>query len=261
MTSRLRVSGLTFERGVRRILDSIDLEFESGGVTAVLGPNGAGKSTLLGCVAGLLDARQGEVTLDGITLSKLPALERARRIAFLPQTPEIAWPVDVETLVGLARIPFQRVASDEKNRAAVARAMERTQVAHWSSRIVTTLSGGERARVLLARIFAGEPEWILADEPFTGLDPAHQFEAADLFRSFAASGGGVLLTIHDLALAARVADRVVILDGARIVADGSPQEALTSSMLRTVYGIDAQWLTLRDHGPPMIAIHGRHAAG
>lgn len=261
MSGRLRVSGLTCQRGARRILDSIDLEFESGVVTAVLGPNGAGKSTLLACVAGLLDPRPGEIALDGVTLTRLPAIERARRIAFLPQTPEIAWPVDVETLVGLARIPFQRIASDEENRGAVARAMRLTQIDQWSRRIVTTLSGGERARVLLARILAGEPEWILADEPFTGLDPAHQFEAADLLRSFAASGGGVLLTIHDLALAARVADRIVILDGARIVADGPPQAALTPSTLRAVYGIDAQWLSMREHGPPMIAIHGRHAAG
>lgn len=259
--SHLRVSGLTFERGTRRILDSIDLRFESGCVTAVLGPNGAGKSTLLNCIAGLLDPPWGEIQFDNVSLAKLTALERARRIAFLPQTPEIAWPIDVEALVGLARIPFRRTASDAENQAAVTRAMERTQVTQWSKRIVTTLSGGERARALLARIFAGEPEWILADEPFTGLDPAHQFEAADLLRSFAANGGGVLLTIHDLALAARVADRIVILNEARIVADGTPQAALTPATLRAVYGIDAQWLSVRDRDPPMIAIHGRHAAG
>jgi iron complex transport system ATP-binding protein len=261
MSNRLRISGLTFDRGTRRILDSIDLDLEAGTVTAVLGPNGAGKSTLLGCAGGILDAPRAQIMLDEIPFAQLPPAERARRIAFLPQTPEIAWPIDVEALVSLARIPFLRTASDETNRAAVTRAMQRTQVDQWSKRIVTTLSGGERARVLLARIFAGEPQWILADEPFTGLDPAHQFEAADLLRSFAASGGGVLLTIHDLALAARVADRVVILNDARIVADGTPQEALTPSTLRSVYGIDAQWISVRDRGVPVIAIHGRHAAG
>jgi iron complex transport system ATP-binding protein len=258
--STLKVSGLQFLRGSRIVLDSIDLQLQSGCVTAVLGPNGAGKSTLLSCIAGLLTPAQGGIELDGAALGSIPAMQRARRIAFLPQTPEIAWAVDVETLVGLGRIPFQGVASEAENRAAIAHAMERTQVEQWSSRTVTTLSGGERARVLLARIFAGESDWILADEPFTGLDPAHQFEAAELLRSVADQGGGVVLTIHDLTLAARIADRVVILDGGRIVADGAPQDALTTKILHDVYGIDAQWLTNPGSTtPPMIAIHGRAA--
>jgi iron complex transport system ATP-binding protein len=161
-------------------------------------------------------------------------------------------------LVSLGRIPYQGVSSDDEDRAAVIRAMDKTQVAQWADRAVTTLSGGERARVLLARVLAGESQWILADEPFTGLDPSHQFEAADLLRSAADQGGGVILTIHDLTLAARIADRVVILDGGRVVADGVPQAALTPQILRDVYGINAQWL-VDDRGerPPVIAIHGR----
>ena len=260
--SNLKISGLQFRRGSRVVLDSIDLHLRSGGVTAVLGPNGAGKSTLLSCIAGLLRAERGSVELDGTSLLSLPAMQRARRIAFLPQTPEIAWAVDVQTLVGLGRIPFHGLSSDEQDRAAVARAMAKTEVAQWADRAVTTLSGGERARVLLARVLAGESDWILADEPFTGLDPSHQFEAAELLRSIADRGGGVILTIHDLTLAARIADRVVILDGGRVVADGPPQAALTPQILRDVYNIDAQWLT-DDTGktPPMIAIHGRSARG
>jgi iron complex transport system ATP-binding protein len=188
----------------------------------------------------------------------LPAMQRARRIAFLPQTPEIAWAVDVQTLVGLGRIPYQGVSSDAEDRAAVARAMDKTEVTQWADRTVTTLSGGERARVLLARVLAGESEWILADEPFTGLDPSHQFEAAALLRSIADQGGGVVITIHDLTLAARIADRVVILNDGRVVADGVPQAALTPQILRDVYNINAQWL-VDDRGerPPIIAIHGR----
>lgn len=259
--STLKISGLQFRRGSRVVLDGIDLQLQSGSVTAVLGPNGAGKSTLLSCIAGLLRAERGKVELDEKSLASIPAMQRARRIAFLPQTPEIAWAVDVQTLVSLGRIPFQGVSSDADDHAAIVRAMERTQVTQWSDRIVTTLSGGERARVLLARILAGESDWILADEPFTGLDPSHQFEAAELLRSVADQGGGVVLTIHDLTLAARIADRVVILDGGRIVADGTPQAALTPKILRDVYDIDAQWLTDPSGGvPPMIAIHGRAAA-
>jgi iron complex transport system ATP-binding protein len=257
--SRLRADGLTFERAGNLILESVGAQFESGQVTAVLGPNGAGKSTLLGCMAGLLRPSRGVVDLDGTPLAALPADERARRLAFLPQIPEISWPVDVATLVGLGRIPFRHRASDAENEAAVLRAMQATHTTQWSQRTVTTLSGGERARVLLARVLAGESDWILADEPFAGLDPAHQFEAADLLRSLAAKGRGIVLTIHDLALAVRIADRVIVLHRGRIVADDTPEAALTPLTLREVYGIEAQWLSVRERGTPLIAIHGRHA--
>lgn len=261
-TSHLVISGLRFRRGSRVVLDAIDLRLQSGSITAVLGPNGAGKSTLLSCITGLLVPEQGSIELDGASLVSLPAMQRARRIAFLPQTPEIAWAVDVRTLVGLGRIPYQGVASDAEDRAAIARAMDKTQVVQWADRPVTTLSGGERARVLLARVLAGESDWILADEPFTGLDPSHQFEAADLLRSVATQGGGVVLTVHDLTLAARIADRVVILDGGRIVADGPPQAALTPEILRKVYNIDAQWLDIANGmTQPVIAIRGLAASG
>lgn len=261
-TSTIKIGGLRFLRGSRVVLDSIDLQLQSGGVTAVLGPNGAGKSTLLSCIAGLLRPERGTVELDGASLQSFPAMQRARRIAFLPQTPEIAWAVDVQTLVSLGRIPFQGISSDAEDQAAVARAMDKTEVTQWANRTVTTLSGGERARVLLARVLAGESDWILADEPFTGLDPSHQFEAAELLRSVADQGGGVVITIHDLTLAARIADRVVILNDGHIVADGTPQTALTPQILRDVYSIDAQWLTDPTSAtPPMIAIHGRAARG
>jgi iron complex transport system ATP-binding protein len=259
----LSVHGLQFVRGERRILDDIEVTFDSGCVTAVLGPNGAGKSTLLACVAGLLKPSGGDIRLDAEPVLTLPSAARARRLAFLPQSPEIAWPIDVETLVGLARIPFHGVTSDADDAAAVARAMQSTHITQWAKRIVPTLSGGERARALLARIFGGEPEWILADEPFAGLDPAHQFEAADLLCAFARAGRGVVLTIHDLTLAARIADRIVILQDGRIVADGTPAQALTPATLRAVYGIDAEWLTAAGRAThlaaPLIVIHGRHA--
>jgi iron complex transport system ATP-binding protein len=266
--SRLHIQALTLRRGTRTVLDAIDLSLDSGGVTAVLGRNGAGKSTLLSCIAGLLPPSSGTISLDGEIIATtstgkhhnvMPARQRARHIAFLPQTPEILWPIDVQTLVQLGRIPFEGMASDASNEAAVTRAMQLTEVAQWSTRMVTTLSGGERARVQLARVIAGESNWILADEPFAGLDPAHQFEAADLLRNCAARGAGVILTIHDLALAARIADRIVVLDQGRVVADGAPAVALSVELLRDVYGIDAQWFAAGgERQQASIAIHGKY---
>jgi len=257
--STLAIRHVAFSRGTRPILQGIDLTLAAGRITAILGPNGAGKSTLLGCVAGLLAPETGSIEVDGTRLDAMPGKERARRIAFLPQTAVVAWPIDVQTLVGLGRIPHAGVASDQQNREAVARAMELTRVSQWADRVVNELSGGERARVLLARVLAGTSQWILADEPFTGLDPAHQLEAVELLRQFAANGGGVVLTVHDLSLAARIADRIVLLNDGRVVADGPPEEALDAATLRAVYGVETEWLVSRVHGTPVIAIHGRHA--
>jgi iron complex transport system ATP-binding protein len=256
----IKVSQLSFSRGARPVLRDVDLTLQPGRLTAILGPNGAGKSTLLANMAGLLKPNRGQVELGGMELRTLSSRERAQRIAYLPQLPEIAWPLDVETLVGLGRIPFAGVASEREDCMAVLRAMEMTATSSWARRIVTELSGGERARVLLARVFAGTSQWILADEPFTGLDPGHQFEAVESLRRFAAEGGGVVLTVHDLTLAARTADRVVVLNDGHIVADGTPEQALDPAVLRTVYGVETEWLVAGVRRTPVIAIHGRHFA-
>jgi ABC-type cobalamin/Fe3+-siderophores transport system ATPase subunit len=252
--SVLVASNLTVNRGGREILRSLDVAFESGFVTAVLGPNGSGKSTLLATLAGLLRANGGGVRLDEQNIATLPALVRAQRLGFLHQNPEIVWAVDVETVVGLGRIPHRHVSTKAHDAEAVSEALRITGTAEWATRDVTTLSGGERARVLLARVLAGEPEWILADEPFAGLDPAHQFETAEMFRALAAQGRGVVVTLHDLTLAARVADRVIVLTDGRVIADGPPRTALSTDILMNAYGIEARWI---DDAAPMIAITGR----
>ncbi|MET0988930.1 MAG: ABC transporter ATP-binding protein [Steroidobacteraceae bacterium] len=258
--SAFKITRLDFWHGARAVLRGIDLTVQSGSVTAVLGPNGAGKSTLLACLAGLLTPRSGAIALGDVDLHVMHSRERAQQIAFLPQTPEIAWPIDVATLVGLGRIPYSGIASEGEDRAAVERAMAMTSVSQWARRSVTELSGGERSRVLLARVFAGTSKWILADEPFTGLDPAHQFEAAELLRAFAADGGGVVLTIHDLSLAARIADRIIVLNEGRVAADGTPEVALEETVLRSVYGVETEWLVANRRRTPVIAIHGRYGS-
>ncbi|EJL38220.1 ABC-type cobalamin/Fe3+-siderophore transport system, ATPase component, partial [Caulobacter sp. AP07] len=156
---------LTVAFGGRVVLDGISARFRPGEVTAVVGPNGAGKSTFLACLAGLRRPGAGRVTLGGRPLLATPHRERARHVGFLPQTPEVAWAVDVETLVGLGRIPHSgALGLTEADHAAVQEALIQTRMTGLAHRDVTTLSGGERARALLARVLAGEPSWLVADE-------------------------------------------------------------------------------------------------
>jgi iron complex transport system ATP-binding protein len=247
--SRQQEAGLALEArdlvvrlGGRAVLDGVDLAFAPGAVTAVLGPNGAGKSTLLSCLAGLRRPQSGAARLGGRSLAMLPDKDRARLLGYLPQSPEIAWNVDVRTFAGLGRTArLSAFGPSEADRDAVERALEVTQLVDLADRDVTTLSGGERARAHIARVLAGEPRWLIADEPLTGLDPSHQLDAADLMRGFARDGGGVVVTLHDLAFAARFADRVVMLAAGRVLADGKPEEALAPEILARAYAIDARW--------------------
>lgn len=239
--------------GGRTILDGFNLSFDAGQVTAVVGPNGAGKSTLLSCLAGLRAPISGSVDLDGADLSRMRPRDRARRLAFLPQTPEIAWAVEARTLIALGRTPFIGARGlTVEDRAAVDRAMAAARVEAFEHRVVNTLSGGERARVLIARALAGEPEWLLADEPLTGLDPAHQLDAAALLRRLAGEGAGVIVTLHDLSMALRTADRIIVLAEGKVMADEPPTSALTPEVLKRAYGVEA---TLT-HGPggPLIDV-------
>lgn len=251
--SVLACRNLSVVIGPTRILSDVTLDIAVGRVTAVVGPNGAGKSTLLSCLAGLRAPSSGAVALDGEALAAMRPRARARRIAFLPQTPEIAWSVEARTLVELGRTPFVGARGQTAaDRAAVDRAMTAANVSAFERRIVDTLSGGERARVLIARALAGEPEWLLADEPLTGLDPAHQIDAAALFRRLADDGAGVVLTLHDLSLALRLADRIVVLAEGGVLADGPPETALTPQVLRRAYGVEAT--VAQGAGGPLIDV-------
>lgn len=247
--SVLSCTDLTVEIGGRPILSGVTLSIEAGKVTAVVGPNGAGKSTLLSGLAGLRAPTSGAAQLDGLALSGMKPRDRARRLAFLPQTPEIAWAVEARTLVELGRTPFIGARGQaQDDHVAVDEAMAAANVAAFAHRVVETLSGGERARVLIARALAGEPEWLLADEPLTGLDPAHQLDAAALFRRLADAGVGVVVTLHDLSMALRLADRIIVLAEGGVLADQPPATALTPEVLKRAYGVEAT-LTQGPGGP------------
>jgi iron complex transport system ATP-binding protein len=249
--------GVAVALGGQVVLDGISARFRPGEVTAIVGPNGAGKSTFLACLAGLRRPDSGHVALGDRAILTVPHRERARRIGFLSQTPEVAWAVDVETLVGLGRTPHSGARGlTEADHAAVQAALIRTRLTGLARRDITTLSGGERARALLARVLAGEPSWLLADEPLAGLDPGHQLDTVDLLRAFAAENDhGVVMTLHDLGVALRLADRVIVLQGGHLIADAAPLEALTPAILARAYGVEAAIVT--GSAGPLIEMIGR----
>jgi iron complex transport system ATP-binding protein len=218
-------------------LDSVTAVLRSGEVTAICGPNGAGKSTLFECLAGLLLPQRGTVVLDGAPLATLHPRERARAIGYLPQDGEVAWDLSVRNLVALGRLPH-----GDGGEAQVDAALAALDLGAFSDRPVSTLSGGERARALLARVLAGEPRWILADEPLAALDLGHQLALVAHLRKAARDGAGVVLVLHDLALAINHADRVLVLDKGRLVADATPEIALDPALIERVWGVPARWL-------------------
>ena len=221
-------------------LNGVSLNLHQGEVTAICGPNGAGKSSLLTSLAGLVPLASGEVRLDGELMAVLALDDRARRLGYLPQQAELAWDISVETLAGLGRLPWNLGA--EADRTAIDRALAAMQLKDLRHRPLSRLSGGERARAMLARVLAGEPCWLLADEPLANLDLAHQIALLDHFRDLAGQGLGVVLVLHDLAQAMNRADRVVVLQAGSIVADGAPDEALSEAVIAQVWGVSARWL-------------------
>ena len=237
----LALSDITARLGGTEVLRGVSLDVRAGEFVGLIGPNGAGKSTLMRAAIGLIPAG-GARQIGETPIERLAAGERARRVAYLPQGREIAWPVTVETLVALGRAPYRKsfAPPDAADRTAVEAALSRMDVADFRTRPATDLSGGEQARVLIARALAQEAPLLIADEPTAGLDPSHQIELMETFATLAREGRGVLASLHDLGLAARWCGRVALMDGGRIVAEGTPVEVLTAERLQQVYGISAR---------------------
>ncbi|MCX9148879.1 ABC transporter ATP-binding protein [Erythrobacter sp. WG] len=233
----LAAQDLTLVRGGVRVLEGVCATLVPGTVTAIVGPNGAGKSSLLLGLAGLLPTAAGAVSLEGASLAALGPRARAQAIGYLPQSPDIAWDVAVENLVALGRLPWR-----DRGTAAVDAALAALDCDHLRGRPVSRLSGGERARVLLARVLAGEPRWILADEPLAALDLAHQIALVAHLRACAAAGQGVVVVLHDLATAMNHADRVLVLKEGRLIADAAPEAALAPHVIARGWGVAVRWL-------------------
>lgn len=236
--SVLAAEGISLTLNGNRILDDVSGTFRSGRVTVLLGANGAGKSTLLACLAALRTPDSGRATLDGADVQALDRRVRARTIGLLPQAADVHWNIDVRTLVELGRFPHRgRWGATDADRAAVERALAATDMTALGGRSVERLSGGERSRALLARVLAGEPDWLLVDEPLASLDPAHQLDALARLTAIAREGRGVVLVLHDLHLAGRVADDAVLLRQGRVVAAGPAEQVLTAPLIAEAYGI------------------------
>lgn len=231
----LDVSSCTVRLSGRLVLDGVDFRVGRGEMVGILGPNGAGKSTLVRALAGLLPA--AGVRLAGRPLAAVPAAERARLVAYMPQSAASAWPLPCRDVVALGRLPHRR--SPALDRRLVAEAMAEADVAHLADRPLTAISGGERARVLLARALAVGAPVLLADEPVAHLDAAHQLQVLGLLRSRADKGDAVVVVMHDLSLASRHCDRVAVLAGGRVAATGRPAEVLDDALLAAVFGVAA----------------------
>ena len=222
-------------------LSGVSLTVRRGEVLGLLGDNGAGKSTALKLMAGLIVPERGGVTIDDLAIAAVPPKILAQRIAYLPQDRTVHWPLAADRVVALGRLPHRSFAAGESagDQQAIRAAMRRMDVLQFANRPVTELSGGERARVLVARALAQEAKFLIADEPAAGLDPAHSLALFEEFARLAQDGHGVLTALHDLSLALRFATRVILLRDGLCLADGQPAQVLNKENLATAFEIDA----------------------
>ncbi|MGW1737275.1 heme ABC transporter ATP-binding protein [Nocardia sp. NPDC001965] len=253
----LRARGITLDRhggggGTRRVLDGVDFEVAAGEVVALVGPNGAGKSTLLAVLAGELEPGQGDIELDDRPLDRWTPIDMARRRAVLPQSHTVGFPFTAAEVIAMGRAPWQRTSRADRDQEIIAAAMAATDSTHLAGRAFPSLSGGERARVALARVLAQDTSTLLLDEPTAALDLGHQEAVLTLAADRAATGAAVVVVLHDLASAAAYADRVAVLDAGRVAAAGPPREILTGELLSRVYRYPVEVLDHPDTGAQLV---------
>ena len=234
----ISVERLTLSLGSRTVVHDLSFTLERGRVAAIIGPNGAGKTSLIRAMAGLIPAQSGRILIDDQPIDEIPLTERARVIGYLPQDGEPAWNVSAFELAALGRLPhrsrFSAASAEDDN--AVFAALAATDTSRFAGRPIGTLSGGERARVKMARVLAGDPDWILADEPLANLDPPHQRDMLALLRSAAKMGKGAIAVHHQLDAATQADDVLILRDGAKI-ACGPARDVLTTDHLQAAFGM------------------------
>lgn len=249
--NRLSGHSLSYSCDAQLILDGVDITVAGGEMLGLIGPNGAGKSTLLRLLAGVITADKGMLSLDDKPITSFTPRERAQRIAYLPQLSEIAWPMSVERLVELGRIPhlepWQHPGPDD--RAIIERVITETDLLPYRNRPFNTLSGGEQARVVLARALVTEPDILLADEPVSALDPAHQLDVMTLLSKHCEAGHSVIVVLHDLNLAAHFCRRVKLLYKGHTLAEGDANQVLTPQNLEKAYAIEMNLIAVQSPTP------------
>ena len=236
MSAIWTLEALSARRGRKTVLEGASLAVTAGEVVGVVGPNGAGKTSLLRAGLGLLPVTAGQARLSGLAVGALKPDARARLVGYLPQERRAAWNLPARMVAALGASDLSEAEADALARAC----LTRVGAGDLADRGVLDMSGGERARVLLARLLATRAPLLVADEPVAGLDPDAQLLTLDLLRAEAASGAAVVVTLHDLGLAARACDRVVVVSRGRIVADAAPRQALSRKVLADVFGLDGE---------------------
>ena len=250
MTAAMRADAVGVSLGGRHVLADVSLEVNEGEVLALVGPNGAGKSTLLSVLSGEREPSSGRVTIDDRELASFTALDLARRRSVLTQDNQLSFPFRVSEIVEMGRSPWARTPQLEKDDRVLALAMGRTDVAGLASRRFTELSGGERARVSLARVLAQDTGIVLLDEPIAALDLRHQEDVLRLSRDLASEGRAIVIVLHDLSLAGAFADRIGLVSEGRLVALGSPGDVLTAEAISRVYGLAVE--VIERNGRPLV---------
>ncbi|ALK08947.1 heme ABC transporter ATP-binding protein [Blastochloris viridis] len=261
---RLEGEGLVIAVGSTRLIDDVSLAVEAGAVVALVGPNGAGKSTLLRALSGEIAPRAGRVRLAGTDIRKLSPAVLAQRRAMMAQSASVAFAFTVAEVVRMG----VGGGGSPRTEALIDAALAEVDLAGFRERIITTLSGGEQQRVQFARVLAQlavgaeshGPGLMLLDEPIAALDLRHQLDIADAMRRHTARGGTVLAVLHDLNIAARVADRIIVLDRGRLVADGPPSATITDAMLAEVFRVEGAVGRLPPPGAPFVLPHAMRAA-
>lgn len=239
--TNFRISGLTIRARQTVLVDSASMQLNAGELVVLLGPNGAGKTSLIRGALGLIKPTSGASELDGRAVLSMSPTERARKISYLPQIRPLAWPNRVRDIVALGRFSHGATLGrlSDKDQSAVDRAISACDLTHLQDRSADTLSGGELARMHCARAFATNAPLLIADEPIAALDPRHQFRILDLIKRYVDQGGGALLVLHDIELAARYASRLIWMKDGSIIADGTVEDTLSADRLAQVYGISA----------------------
>ncbi|MFS3128137.1 ABC transporter ATP-binding protein [Nocardioides sp. Bht2] len=254
VTAALSAHGLAVGYPGRRVIEGLDVEIVPGQLTVIVGPNACGKSTLLRTMARMLNPEQGEVRLHGTPVTSMGSRQVARQLAVLPQSPSAPDGMVVRDLVARGRYPHQRLLKpwSRDDDAAVEAAMRATDVVALADADVNELSGGQRQRVWLAMALAQETEVLLLDEPTSFLDIAHQIEVLDLGRALQRQGRTVVMVLHELHLAFRYADQLVVMKGGRIMAQGSPGEVVTAELIEEVYDLPCRIIADPETGSPMV---------